>query len=473
MFIQRRWGAARELEHHRTQVQVDDRELMVLFDFNIWIRRNTANISSGRILVNNLLKYMQRWQNCHTLVVVCDQAESTPVVKSFEQAHRDYRITKRAKRYELPAGQTLGDIFNEYTAPTEIVINKQGRPTHRGAIDNLINNRDLRNDVFGWVLRRTWELCSPDPGCQIIFGMPRPHESPLVCRCDDHGLVVRETMDPMNTGEGDVGLLAWAKHPALRDHVRTVYIVSLDGDMIPIILASMCEREEFDETGFRRQFFLESTYPGSWWDREKEQKDRRSGQVPVVIDMNQLYTGLDQEWRVQYGVHRPMHVFAFLTCLVGNDYVQELKGVPAEYVYNVVHNMFHRLNALEEAGKRVPRNMDGRRLIKRKYIKDADVYIYAADKRVFVQILQECVTRWDEFPAHERVLDAWSWKTVKKLEKFIEGPDSQIHSVYMRSLWCVNYMASAVHTMTNVMDPIGFGWSYDHDNNLYIDGYAE
>lgn len=325
VFIQRRWGAARELEHHRTQVNIDNSTLMVLFDFNIWIRRNTANVSSGRMLVNNLLRYMQQWRGCHTLIVVCDQSESTPVVKSFEQAHRDSRIVKRSKLYELPAGQGLSDVFNEYTAPVEIVINKQGHPTHRGAIDNLINNRELRNEVFMWVLKRAWELCSPDPGCQIIFSMPTATTPPLVCRCDVDGFTTRDMMDTMDTGEGDVGLLAWAKHPSLIDHVLTVYIVSLDGDMIPIMLTAMCEKEEFDNNGFKRHFFLESTYPGSWWDREKEKEDRRSGQVPVVIDMNRLYTGLDQEWRTRYGVHRPIHVFAFLTCIVGNDYVQELK----------------------------------------------------------------------------------------------------------------------------------------------------
>lgn len=133
--------------------------------------------------------------------------------------------------------------------------------------------------------------------------------------------------------------------------------------------------------------------------------------------------------------------------------------------------MFYRLNSMESEGKRILRNLDGRRLIKRKYIKSADTHIYAADKRIFVQILEECVSRWDDFPPEEKVLDAWSWKTVKKLEKFIQGPPDQIHSVYMRSLWCVNYMARACHTMQDVIDPIGFGWSYDNDNNLYIDGY--
>lgn len=60
---------------------------------------------------------------------------------------------------------------------------------------------------------------------------------------------------------------------------------------------------------------------------------------------------------------------------------------------------------------------------------------------------------------------------MRNLEKFLQGSPDKVHSVYMRSLWCVNYMASAIHTMDRVIDPIGFGWSYDGDGQLYIDGY--
>lgn len=489
VFVQRKWGVACEREHHRCQVHHDQSKLMVLFDFNIWIRRNTGNANSGGELVRRLLQYMEQWKDAKVLVVVCDQADSTPIVKSFEQAHRDYRITQRGKWYELPPGRKLADVFNEHTAPCETVIGSRGLPIQRGAIDTLINNRELRDDAFKWILQHAWEKCNPEQGCTIVFSSPKPDGLPLRCSRDNNGNVVRDKMaEPMNTGEGDVGLLAWCKHPDLRVGIKTVYLVSLDGDMIPICLTAMCSKDEFDENGFVRQFYLELTYPGSWWDREKDASKgefKRSGQVPVVMNMTKLYTCLDSDWRVKCGVHRPIHVFAYLTCVVGNDYVQELKGIPAEYLFNLCHELFHRLNHVEQRNnKRLKRDTDCRRLIKRKFIEKANTNIYAGDERLFVMILRECVARWDEFSKEDRGRDAWGWRTLKQLEKFLDGPQECVHSVHMRSLWCVNYMCRATarmvdasgHTscyMENVIDPIGtgFGWEYNDANQLYIEGY--